>query len=240
MAALEGIEKFLFKEGIKIKDLKVDLIKVVRGDVDFPQYMAEQLEYIGQWIEEPFGENEWDIWGQYMNIAEYMNNKRIQENVPDDFCDNPTEEHKLLRELPFELAGYEEIYNYYTFMNPFIERFFLPKLGSVGSIEKYGGYKGFFAPDSKEYNFYPVRIIDFMENNNIRNKDDLRDYLKNIGDRFEPLNPENAPKGKKKLAEERVKLLTDDKTVDQVMEILLRKNEYIQQVFDEFEAIENL
>ena len=52
---------------------------------------------------------------QYMNVGRYMNDKRILENVSDDFYDSPTEEHLLLRELPIELQGLEEAGNLYSF-----------------------------------------------------------------------------------------------------------------------------
>ncbi len=234
-AASEGIEKFLFKNGMRMTDLK----EIVRGDGDFVEYGSGYLVTVGEYINKSFNENEMYIFEQYMNVAEYMNNKRIQENVSDDFYDNPSDEHKILRELPLELVGLKEAYNYYSFMVPLIDKFWLPKIGYIGSHKsKVGEFVGYFYPSSNTETFYSVRVFDFMENNNIRNKDDLRNYLKNIGKRFAPLNPENAPKGKRKLAENRLQQMTDDKTVDKMTDCLLKTNPYIEEIFEEFKEMQ--
>lgn len=236
-AASEGIEKFLFKNGMRMTDLK----EVVRGDGDFVEYGSGYLETVAKYINESFDENEMYIFEQYMNVAEYMNNKRIQENVSDDFYDNPTDEHKILRELPLELAGLKEANNYYSFMVPLIDKFKLPKIGFVASSEslyKEGEFDGRFIPMVNTKTFYSVRVFNFMENNNIRNKDDLRNYLKNIGNRFAPLNPENAPEGKRELAEKRLQQMTDDKVVDKMTDYLLKTNPYIEEIFKEFKEMQ--
>ena len=236
-AASEGIEKYLFKYGMRMTDLK----EVVRGDGDFVEYGSGYLETVGKYIKDSFDNGPMAMIEQCMNVAEYMNNKRIQENIPDDFSDNPTEEHKILRELPLQLAGLKEAENYYTFMLPLIDKFKLPMIGFVGtskSFEKEGCYEGHFIslPDT-EMN-YSFTVLDFLEDNNIRCKEDLRDYLKNIGKRFDPLKPENAPEGKKELAEKRLEYLTDDKVVDKLTDYLLKINPYIGQVFYEFKELQ--
>lgn len=236
-AASEGIEKFLFKNGMRMTDLK----EVVRGDGDFVEYGSGYLETVGKYINESFNENEMYIFEQYMNVAEYMNNKRIQENVPDDFYDNPTDEHKILRELPLELIGLKEAGNYFTFMLPLIDKFKLPMIGFVGtskSFDKEGCYESHFHPMVNTETFYSVRVLNFMEKNNIRNKDDLRNYLKNIGKRFDPLNPENASEGKGELAEKRLQQMTDDKVVDKMTDYLLKTNPYIEEIFEEFKEMQ--
>lgn len=234
-AASEGIEKFLFKNGMRMTDLK----EIVRGDGDFVEYGSGYLVTVGEYINKSFNEDEMYIFEQYMNVAEYMNNKRIQENVSDDFYDNPSDEHKILRELPLELVGLKEAYNYYSFMVPLINKFWLPKIGYIGSYKSEGDeFVGYFYPSSYTETFYSVRVLDFMENNNIRNKDDLRNYLKNIGKRFAPLNPENAPKGKRKLAEKRLLQMTDDKAVDKMTDCLLKTNPYIEEIFKEFKEMQ--
>ena len=232
-AASEGIEKFLFKNGMRMTDLK----EVVRGDGDFVEYGSGYLETVGKYINESFNENEMYLLEQYMNVALFMHNKRIRENVPDDFYDVPTEEHEILRELPMELIGLKEAKNYYTFMTPLIDKFKLPMIGFVGtskSFEKEGCYESHFHEMVNTETFYSVRVLNFLEGNNIRCKEDLRDYLKNIGKRFDPLKPENAPDGKKELAEKRLKKLTDDEAIGKIMDCLLKSNQYIEEIFDEF------
>lgn len=232
-SASEGFEKFLFKNGMRMTDLK----EVVRGDGDFVEFGSGYLETVGKYINESFNENEMDIFEQYMNVAEYMNNKRIRENVPDDFYDNPTNEHKVLRELPLELAGMKEANNYYSFMIPLIYKFRLPRIGFVASnksFENDNEYVGYFAPEQNTETFYSVRVLDFLEKNKIANVNDLKIYLKNIGTRFEPLNPENAPEGKRELAEKRIKFLTSDEMVEKISQLLLKENEYISECFKEF------
>ncbi len=161
-ATSEGIEKFLFKNGMRMTDLK----EIVRGDGDFVEYGSGYLKTVGRYINESFNENEMYLFEQYMNIAEYMNNKRIQENVPDDFYDNPTDEHKILRELPFELMGLKEAGNYFAFMIPLIYKFGLPMIGSVGISEvfsKEGCHEGHFYPLIYTETFYSVGVLNFMK-----------------------------------------------------------------------------
>lgn len=232
-AASEGIEKFLFKNGMRMTDLK----EVVRGDGDFVEYGSGYLETVGKYIKNSFDNGEMAMLTQHMNVAEYMNNKRIRENIPDDFSDNSTPEHKILRELPLELSGFKEACNYYLFMLPLLEKFKLPMIGFVGtgkSFEKDGWYEGHFnsMPDTEMA--YSFTVLDFLEDNNIRCEEDLRKYLKNIGNRFDPLKPENAPEGKRELAEKRVKLLTGDKMVEKITKLLLKENKYISECFEEF------
>lgn len=234
MSACEGTRKFLFKN-FSMDDLK----EVVRGDGDFVEYKSGYLLDVGKHIKAVFDDNEMALFEQYMNIADYMNNKRIQENVNDDFYQNPTDEHKILRELPLELAGYKEAHNFFTFMLPLINKFDLPKIGdilSIESIDNEGEYEGLFSDCENTEMFYSVRVLNFLENNNIRKKEDLRNYLKNIGNRYEPLNPDSAPKEKKKLAEDRLKKMTEDKFVDDLTDYILKTNKYIQEIFDEFET----
>ena len=234
-AASEGIEKFLFKNGMRMTDLK----EVVRGDGDFVEYGSGYLETVGKYINESFNENEMYLFEQYMNVADFMHNKRIRENVPDDFYDSPTEEHKILRELPMELIGLNEAGNYYAFMTPLIDKFRLPMIGFVGtskSFEKEGCYESHFHAMVNAETFYSVGVYEFLKGNNIRCKEDLRDYLKNIGKRFDPLKPENAPDGKKELAEKRLRQLTDDKSLGKITDCLFKSNPYIEQIFDELES----
>ena len=233
-AAYEGIEKYLFKNGMRMTDLK----EIVRGDGDFVEYGSGYLVTVGKYINESFNEDEMAILEQYMNVGRYMNNKRILENVPDDFYDKPSEEHLLLRELPIELQGLKEAGNLYSFMVPLIDKFKLPKIGFVASNESWeaeGTYRGSYLSKVDTETFYSVSVLDFMENNDIRNKDDLKNYLKNIGDKFDPLKIENAPSGKKELAKKRLEKLTDDKMVNRLIEILFKANPYIKEVFKEFE-----
>ena len=122
-------------------------------------------------------------------------------------------------------------------MVPLIDKFKLPKIGFVASSESWeveGVYHGHYHSKVDTKTVYSVSVLDFMENNNIRNKDDLRNYLKNIGDRFEPLKIENAQLNKKGLAKKRLEKLTDDKTVDKLMEILFKANPYIKEIFKEY------
>ena len=110
-------------------------------------------------------------------------------------------------------------------------------VASSKSFEKEGCYDGHFNPMPDTEMNYSITVLDFLEDNNIRCKEDLRDYLKNIGKRFDPLKPENAPKGKKELAEKRLEYLTDDKVVDKLTDYLLKTNPYIEQAFYEFKEL---
>lgn len=231
-AASEGIEKFLFKNGMRMKDLK----EVVRDD-GFAAYGERYLEAVGNYIKNSFNNDDISMIEQCLNAAEYIHNKRIQKNVIDDFYDSPSEEHKLLRELPFELVGLKEIKNYFTFLLPLIDKFKLPLMGFVASSESFyneGCYDGNVHLMVDTEDLYSSRVSTFLKDNNIQCQDDLRKYLKNIANKFDPLKVENAPKFKKELAEHRLAYLTDDKVVDKLVNYLLEANSDMEETFKAF------
>lgn len=230
--AKQGFEKCFLTDGIKIDGFD-DLIRSDGGKGD-----EEFLRIVKNHVDDLFDDNEMEKFDGFMKMLEYMNETRILENTEDDFYDNPTEWHKVLRNLPLALAGIDETNNYATIASGFMSKFNLIFVGTVVCFIRGNEHILQFDLSDDAETFYSVSVLNFLESKNIRNSSDLRDYLKHICDHFAPLNPENAPEGKKELAEKRLKQMTDDKFVDKLTEYLLKKNRYIEEVFEEFKLQE--
>ena len=227
--AKQGFEKFFLTDGVRINGFD-DLIHSEGGSYD-----EDFLRKVKHHVDDLFDNDEMKKFDSFMKMLDYMNKTRILENTEDDFYDNPTEWHKVLRNLPLELAGIDEANNYATIASGFMHKCNLIFVGTVVcNIKGDKRYLQFELGENAEM-FYSVSVLNFLEDRNIRTRDNLRDYLKNIGDNFEPLNPKNAPKGKKQLAEQRLKQITDNKFVEKLTDYLMENNTYIQEIFDELD-----
>ena len=71
---------------------------------------------------------------------------------------------------------------------------------------------------------YCDRVDNFLSDNKISSKDDLKNYLKNLANNYKLLNPSKAPVGMECVAQARLDYMTTDDKVEKLIEQVIENN----------------
>lgn len=214
------VQKYLFKD-LKVKDFDEAVNGVLEEDESAIPVEALDgfFSAVSNAIMKRYNNDRMSFYDDVLQMARELHDKFVVDYAKDYAKGKDNGDPELYKNLPLELLGEKGLSDVMFFINPILKKMYLYPCGGMSKIvdgayfmnsiftERYGGY-----------------VTDFQEKNHLNTEKELKDYIKNIGKTYKPLDPKNAPKGQEQIFKNRINYMKQDDKVDILFKEVQDKN----------------